>query len=139
MTHDNTQYDSTKASTLADAVGFITLTVLCGLVARLLGTDVVSVPLWLLMYAACIACSVLLWRHGSGPSSPWGWLLLSVNSVLLASIFFGANAGLDVLKGPDRVRFDVAKSLGFELWAVFCPGLTVVGVAGWLRSLWLRP
>jgi hypothetical protein len=123
----------------ADAVGLAALAASLAIAASIVPPGPMTALHWTVAALAAAALSLVLWHHRSGPRSLGGWLWLLGLSVLLAGIFWGANVGLDLIKPPGSRRHDAASTLGgIELWALFCPGLTAVALAGLVRSLALR-
>lgn len=99
-------------------------------VAALLGSAGVGSEAWWALYAVCLLLVMLLVSSTSLALRPGAWLYLAGCAVLLAGLFFGANAGLDVLHGAGRPKADVAQHLGgLALWCVLCPGLASVALA----------
>ena len=99
-------------------------------VAALLGSAGVGPGAWWALYAVCMLLAMLLVTSRSLALRSGAWLYLAGCAVLLAGLFFGANAGLDVLHGASRPKADVAQQLGgLALWCVLCPGLASVALA----------
>jgi hypothetical protein len=99
-------------------------------VAALLGSAGVGPGAWWALYAVCMLLAMLLVKSRSLALRSGAWLYLAGCAVLLAGLFFGANAGLDVLHGASRPKADVAQQLGgLALWCVLCPGLASVALA----------
>lgn len=105
----------------------------------LLGAAGVALTAWWALYGVCVLLALVLVRTTPFALSPRSWLYLAGCAVLLAALFFGANAGLDVLHGAGRPKADVAQQLGgLELWCVLCPGLASVAVACAVAGLTAR-
>ena len=86
---------------------------------------------WML-YAGCV--STWYWFRSRAPTAkgtaPLTWLSYALQSVVLALLFYGGNAGRDVLFGPERLRAAAPEWLGgLELWWILCPGTTSVALA----------
>jgi len=114
-----------------DAVGLGAFSALYGAGVAALPAAHVHPASWTALFMACLVAAVPLWRRW-----PQAGLSIAGYSLLLAGIFLGANRGLDALNGPDRATLDVARSLGgLELWFVLCPGVSALGLGGWLRAL----
>lgn len=105
----------------------------------LLGSAGVGAEAWWALYAVCVLLAMLLVRSRPLALRPGAWLYLAGCAVLLAGLFFGANAGLDVLHGASRAKVDVAQHLGgLALWCVLCPGLASVALACAVAGLTTR-
>ena len=121
----------------ANAVGALALALLSAAVAALAPAGFASPVAWAFAAAAVATAAAWLWRPARAPGTARGWLLLALNSVLLAALFYGANEGLDLLRSPGRRDLPYASVFGLELWTLFCPLLTVVALAGAVRAAWL--
>ena len=101
----------------------------------------VSLAAWAVLYACCFSAASALQhsRFTRYVSRPSAWLLFSVNSVLVAVLFWGANAGLDLIGNTNRQHAEwPAYFGGLELWFALCPGVFSVAIAGYARSLRLQ-
>lgn len=104
--------------------------------AGLFGTSGVTTPALVSLYGMCLAIAAIQSRWRPAWASPRTWLAVALYSLLLAALFRGANVGLDALHGAQRVRIDVAASLGgLELWFVLSPGVTAIAVAAWVQCI----
>lgn len=86
---------------------------------------------WML-YAACLSswCWVAMHRSANTTTAPLTWLSYAGQSVVLALLFLGADAGRDALFGPDRLKTSVPAWLGgLELRWILCPGVASVALA----------
>jgi hypothetical protein len=86
---------------------------------------------WVL-YAGCL--STWRWLHPhegtAGPTATLTWLVRAAQSVALALLFYGANAGRDVLFGLERLKAETPAWLGgLELWWILCPGAASIALA----------
>ena len=122
----------------ADAVGAVALALLFGSIAVLAPAGFATPVAWAFAVVATAAGAAYLWHHPHGPATPWRWLWLALNSVLLAALFYGANEALDLLRPPGRRDLPYATVFGLELWTLFCPLLTVVALAGGVRAVSLE-
>ena len=105
----------------------------------LLGAFGVVLADWWALYGVCVLLALVLVRKRPFALSPLSWLYLAACAVLLAALFFGANAGLDVLHGASRPKAHVAQQLGgLALWCVLCPGLASVALACAVAGLTTR-
>lgn len=71
---------------------------------------------------------------------PRHWLLIAVNLVIVAALFWGADAGRKLIDAGDA-EYAQQTSLpgGLEVWWVLCPGLASVLLATWAASVLFRP
>ena len=129
--------DARSARRRADAAGAVALALLFGAVAVLAPAGFATPAAWAFAAAAVPATAAWLWRPSAGIGTAWSWLLLALNSALLAALFYGANEALDLLRPPGRRDLPYATLFGLELWTLFCPLLTVVALAGAVRAAWL--
>ncbi|HEU5297840.1 MAG TPA: hypothetical protein VFU71_23920 [Burkholderiaceae bacterium] len=92
---------------------------------------VLSYAKWML-YACCLSSWWWVRAHGQAAwaTASLSWLSRAGQSVLLALLFYGGNAGRDVLFGPDRLKAATPEWLGgLELWWILCPGVASVALA----------
>ena len=135
---DGTGVDATRClCRRADAVGAAALALLFTAVAACAPAGFATSAAWDFAVLATAAGAACLWHHPHGRATPWRWLWLALNSVLLAAMFYGANEALDLLRPPGRRDLPYATVFGLELWTLFCPLLTVVALAGSVRAAWL--
>lgn len=110
-----------------------------GVAAALAPSNGVAGLAWLMLYGACIAGAMAVWRFDLFRLPPGKWLVAAALAGLLAAILWGANIGLDALHGSSRVKVNVASSLGgLELWLVLCPGIVSIALASSLRGVIAR-
>jgi hypothetical protein len=133
------------ARILANITGFVTLALLCGLgLGLFLGLQELRAH-WT-VYAgvyAVIAASGwwVLWRPDrDGTYIPWPTLVLG--SIGLGAAFFVCDLAIGRLTHADLPLFEgafhVSGPLGFGGTLIVCPGLTLMALSGWSRSLVLR-
>ena len=121
----------------ADGVGAVALALLFAAVAAFAPAGFATPAAWAFAVVATAAGAASLWHHPHGPATPWRWLWLAFQSVLLAALFYGANEALDLLRPPGRRDLPYATVFGLELWTLFCPLLSGVALAGGVRAAWL--
>jgi hypothetical protein len=114
------------------------LTLAFGLGLCLWAAAPVSAPVWLMLYLACVAASLIIQSRGLGGKTGRWWLAAAFYTLLFAAVFHGTDFALDVLHGPQRSKARVADELGgLELWCVLCPGAFSVAVGSALR-VWIQ-
>ena len=133
------------ARLLADITAFVTLALLCGLGLGLcLGLQELRAH-WTVyagVYAVIAACAWwVLWRPDrDGTVIPWSTMVLG--SIALGAAFFVCDMAIGRLTHADLPLFEgafhVAGPLGFGGTLLVCPGLTLMALCGWSRSLVLR-
>ena len=130
-------HDAETARRSANAAGIVALALLSGALATLAPAGVATPAGWAFAGVAVTAGAAWLWRPSAGVGTASSWLLLALNSALLAALFYGANEALDLLRPPGRRDLPYATLFGLELWTLLCPLLSVVALAGAVRAAWL--
>ena len=128
---DNTMWREQAAALLIQAIAFWAC-------VWLLRHQPVSIIAWSALYGCCALAAVALHhqRFARFQMQPGSWLLFALNAALLAALFWGANAALDLLNGPYRPKNDwTARLGGLELWFALFPGVWSIAMAGCVRSL----
>ena len=101
----------------------------------LLPSNSVAPLAWIVVYICGVATLLLTDRLLQRRLSLTTWLKLFVHALLLAAIFFGADFGLEALKGSIKPRAALPAFLhGLELYYLLVPGVTSVTLAGAVGS-----
>ncbi len=135
------QSPHTRVSVFADAIALVLIAVQLTLVFWwLVPDDGTRFITGMLAYGVLVAVALTMW-HGKEAerfSDAYDWLGVFFGSILLGCMSFG----IDVLIGsseypgisPIKAGTKVGSPFGFILTILLCPGITMVGVAGLVRS-----
>jgi Na+-transporting NADH:ubiquinone oxidoreductase subunit NqrB len=140
-----TNWTPTRLLILADAIGFAALAVQLIFIFRwLVPEDEFRLLEGVLAYGALTVCALWMW-HGEKMaqkiSGPAKWAAVIGGSIFAGALSFVCdmivgsinNPGLSAVKAGTRA----GSPFGFILTVLICPGLTMVAVAGFIRSfLW---
>jgi ABC-type Fe3+-siderophore transport system permease subunit len=130
---------------IADVFGLSVLAALVGIAFWLLHDESIS-TFGAIVYLIMAGCCFYVWHPDAEEkrkiSSPLEWLRLAVASIAIGAISFG----IDVLGGvifhpelsPIVAGTRAGSPFGFGLTLICCPGLTMIAIAGFARSL-LQP
>jgi len=137
---------SNRLLILPDVIGLIVLAVqLIMLFHLLVPDDGFRLISGVLAYIALGAGALYLW-YGKGValkvSKPAEWAAAIGASVLLGTVSFGIDMALGSIHNPSlspfRAGTRAGSPFGFVLTVFICPGLTMVAVAGLIRSFLTR-
>jgi hypothetical protein len=130
----------------ADAVGIMVLAVLTGLVAWLVAIlygkhD--AIWTWGLGFPVLAVCSLFAWHSDRWPTEPDAVFWCAVASIFLGVLFLAIDDVVSGSKSPGlRFRdaiWQAGSPFGIVLTIAIFPGFTLIGLAGTVRALLVRP
>jgi hypothetical protein len=138
--------NANRSSFLCDAIGILIIGVQLYWVLRWPAPNGGSrFILGILAYIVLAALAVYLWHkeppveHLSGPGE---WAAAILGSVLLGGVSFGIDMLIGLFNYPKLTPIDAGTKagspFGFPLTLMFCPGFTMVAIAGLVRALLLQ-
>lgn len=123
-------------SYIADAAGLLVLAVIMLIVSFFVSDSQMPGIAWPFIYSMEAVTALFVWHHHKAPKPPTKWLLLALYSVVAAALWFGLatlGARLTFVDEPTA-----SKAFDLMVTVVIAPGLTVVAVIGWIRTLVLQ-
>lgn len=135
----------TDAPAYADAIGLGLIAVeLTVLFWWLMPNDGTRFIIGIIAYGVLVAAALAMW-HGKEAkrfSDAYDWAGVFAGSVLLGALFFGIDMIVGGLDHPGISPFvagtKAGSPFGFILTIFVCPGVTMVAVAGLVRSFLIR-
>lgn len=145
LPEDQTAYGLSKHSFLrvlcADAIGLATLSAAIGIFSLMPWTKLSSYE-WMGILFSLAVISVGMWHVDGSPYAKTADCLAAVGwSIVLGAIFLSIDVALGHWRRPELSLFRAAVELpgpGFFLSLIVCPGITLIALGGFTRSLVLR-
>jgi hypothetical protein len=130
-----------KTSILADLLGILVVFSAISIAMFAMRPPDSPIALWIIGYIVLAVISVGICHADKWPKRSRECLELAGGSLILGALFFAADILLGHLHHPElpvlRAATQSGGPFGFFLTLVVCPGLTVIALGGFLRSLLL--
>lgn len=131
---------------LADTIGLTVLAIEVACLTHWLAPDDgFRILSGTLSYLVLVTVSLAFWHHeklAKNLSEPYQWFRFGGGSILLGGVSFCFDMLIGTIFHPSSSPLDAATKaggpFGIGLTVLFCPGFTVVAVAGLTRSLLLQ-